>query len=94
MGVGKRRAQVFYLGRVQGVGFRFTVREIANRFTVTGYVKNLPDGRVELVAEGEEDEVKEFLRTIGQSELSPMIQNETIDWSEATGKFDRFAMVM
>ena len=51
-----KRATVFYAGRVQGVGFRYTAREIACGYDVAGYVCNLPDGRVELVVEGAETE--------------------------------------
>ena len=43
---------MYFSGHVQGVGFRYTTRSVASRFAVTGYVRNLPDGRVELVAEG------------------------------------------
>jgi acylphosphatase len=66
--------QVFYEGNVQGVGFRYTVRQIAKGFDVTGSVRNLPDGRVELLATGEEDEVRAFLEAIGQSELRAHIK--------------------
>ena len=52
--------QIFYAGRVQGVGFRYTVRAVANGFEVTGMVRNLPDGRVELAAEGAGDELEAF----------------------------------
>jgi acylphosphatase len=55
------RRVVHYRGRVQGVGFRYTTRRIATRFDVAGYVKNLPDGRVEVVAEGEGGEIERFL---------------------------------
>ena len=48
----RKRAHVFYSGRVQGVGFRYSTREVACGYEVTGRVRNLPDGRVELVAEG------------------------------------------
>jgi acylphosphatase len=61
--------QVFYEGNVQGVGFRYTVRHIAKGFDVTGSVRNLRDGRVELLAAGEEVEVRAFLDAILQSEL-------------------------
>src|SRR5207249_8898651 len=54
----RKRAHVFYAGRVQGVGFRYTAREVACGYEVTGFVRNLPDGRVEMVAEGEEEEVR------------------------------------
>ena len=48
--------QAFYEGRVQGVGFRYTARRIAAGFDVAGYVRNLADGRVELVASGDDEE--------------------------------------
>ena len=71
--------QVFYEGNVQGVGFRWSVRNIAKGFDVTGSVRNLPDGRVELQAAGEGDEVRAFLDAILESELRGHIRkhNET-----------------
>ena len=69
--------QVFYEGNVQGVGFRYTVRQIAKGFDVTGSVRNLPDGRVELLAAGEEDEVRAFLEAVLQSELRGHIRKNT-----------------
>ncbi len=58
------RKRVLYSGRVQGVGFRFTTRDIARGFAVGGSVRNLPDGRVEVVAEGDEAELKAFLAAV------------------------------
>ena len=71
--------QVFYEGNVQGVGFRWSVRNIAKGFDVTGSVRNLRDGRVELQAAGDEMEVRAFLEAILQSELRALItkHNET-----------------
>jgi acylphosphatase len=69
--------QVFYEGRVQGVGFRFTVRHIAKGFDVTGWVRNLPDGRVELQVTGDEEEVRAFLDQVAQSELHSLIHGKT-----------------
>lgn len=66
--------QVFYEGRVQGVGFRYTVRHLAKGFEVTGWVRNLPDGRVELQASGEAEEVSAFLDAISESELKSHIR--------------------
>ena len=68
--------QVFYEGHVQGVGFRWSIRRIAHGFDVTGWVKNLPDGRVELQASGEADELNAFLEAISQSELRAHIKKQ------------------
>lgn len=57
-------ATVFFTGHVQGVGFRYQVREVAKGFEVTGFVQNLPDGRVRLEAEGAAGEVREFLAAV------------------------------
>ena len=56
--------RVYYSGRVQGVGFRFTAHRVSRGFDVAGSVRNLPDGRVELIAEGEPAEVDAFLQAI------------------------------
>ena len=68
--------QVFYEGNVQGVGFRYSVKQIARGFDVTGFVRNLPDGRVEMQASGGDAEVAEFLRAITESELRAHIKNQ------------------
>ena len=65
-----KTVQVFYEGRVQGVGFRYTARRVAAGFDVAGYVRNLADGRVELVASGEDEEVNDFLAALRDSELA------------------------
>jgi acylphosphatase len=69
--------QVFYEGNVQGVGFRWSVRNVAKGFDVTGFVRNLPDGRVELQAAGEDEEVRAFLEAILQSELRAHIKKHS-----------------
>jgi acylphosphatase len=69
--------QVFYEGNVQGVGFRWTVRDAAKGFDVTGWVRNLPNARVELQVSGEEDEVRAFLDRIAQGELHSLIHKQT-----------------
>jgi acylphosphatase len=86
----RKRAHVIYSGRVQGVGFRYSVREVACGFEVTGFARNLPDGRVELVAEGEEDELKGFLDAIHQSQLGNYIRGEDVNWKDASSEFTRF----
>ena len=69
--------QVFYEGHVQGVGFRYTVKQIAKGFDVIGWVRNLSDGRVELQASAEPAELAAFLEAITQSELRAHIKNQT-----------------
>ena len=69
--------QVFYEGNVQGVGFRYSVRQIAKGFDITGAVRNLNDGRVELLTTGEADEVRAFLEAIEQSELRAHIRKHS-----------------
>lgn len=67
--------QVFFEGYVQGVGFRYTAKHIASGFDVAGWVRNLADGRVELFAQGEPDEVTDFISEIRQSVLAGHIEN-------------------
>ena len=68
--------QVFYEGTVQGVGFRWTVRHLAKGFDITGWVRNLIDGRVELQVSGEESEVRAFLDAIAQGEMHSLIKKQ------------------
>ncbi len=71
--------QVFYSGRVQGVGFRYTTKQIASGYEVTGSVKNLPDGRVELLASASDaDELEAFLAAIDESNLGSLIKEREI----------------
>ncbi|MDB6065685.1 MAG: acylphosphatase [Pedosphaera sp.] len=81
----KCRLQVFYAGKVQGVGFRYSVKSLAGGFDVLGTVRNLPDGRVELVAEGAKDELGAFQQAIRESELGHFIQKEEVIWGEPRG---------
>ena len=87
----KRRIRVYYSGQVQGVGFRFSVRNIATRLSVCGWVKNLADGRVELVAEAKEELLKVFLEQV-QASFARYISDADIRWSEASGEFKEFGL--
>ena len=68
------RIKLLFSGHVQGVGFRATTANIARGFNVAGHVKNLPDGQVECVAEGERDEVKRFRKEV-ESRMSGFIRD-------------------
>ena len=70
--------QVFFEGNVQGVGFRYSVRHIAKGFDVTGWIRNLRDGRVEMHLNGADDEVRAFLEAIMQSELRAHIKKQEV----------------
>jgi acylphosphatase len=69
---------IIFVGRVQGVGFRFTAYHIANRHQVTGFVRNLPDGSVEMLAQGRPDEIDNCIRQI-QDSFSGYIRDNTIE---------------
>ena len=85
-----KQVKVLFSGRVQGVGFRYTVCRIAASFQVTGYVRNLMTGDVELVAEGFEQELVDFLRSIRESHLGRHITREQSGWAAATDVYDKF----
>jgi len=85
--------QVIYSGHVQGVGFRYTVRTVAAGFTVTGTVRNLPDGDVELIAEGAKDELAAFRQAIRESGLEHFVRDEAVCWAEAKNEFRGFEIV-
>ena len=86
----RRRLNIFYSGRVQGVGFRYTVKTVAAGFEVAGTVRNLPDGRVELVAEGTRAELEAFRAAIRAEGLAGFIRDEQVTWGEPQNEFRGF----
>jgi len=87
----KKQVHVYYSGQVQGVGFRFTVSTIADNLGVWGWVKNLSDSRVEIVAEAEEEVLKGFLEKLREY-FASHIRGEDIEWCQASGKFRDFGI--
>jgi len=85
--------QVLYEGRVQGVGFRWMARRIAQGFDICGSVRNLPDGRVELQVSGDQSEVVTFLDEIRESALAGHITAEHIHEIETTAPHRGFQIV-
>ena len=83
------RCEVHYSGHVQGVGFRWSACSIARGFAVTGFVRNLADGRVHLVAEGERGEVERFLAAIADS-MAGNIRHAQMEVSPASGEYQSF----
>ena len=84
------RVNVHYSGRVQGVGFRYTVKSLVPGYDVLGIIRNLPDGRVELIAEGEQTELEEFLQAVRDSGLRRNILDEKIVFGEGEDNFRGF----
>ena len=84
---------VLYSGRVQGVGFRYTAKTVAAGFEVTGTIRNLADGRVELVAEGLRDELDAFRAALHDAGLAGFIRDEQVAWTEAKKEFRGFEIV-
>ena len=84
-----RRLHILYHGKVQGVGFRFTAEHIAEGLNLTGWVKNRRDGSVEIIVEGEEEQLNLFLEQVKDS-FSSYIKSQEIDWQDSTGEFPDF----
>lgn len=85
-----KQIQVLFSGRVQGVGFRYTVCRMAASFEVTGFVRNLMTGDVEVVAEGSKQELLDLLNEVRGSHLGRHIVRERLSWAAATGDYDEF----
>lgn len=88
----EKQVHVFYSGMVQGVGFRYRVRTIAVAAEVLGWVRNLADGRVELIAEASDKKLADFLGQIDMS-LGDYIKNKQLSWSKPEGCFKTFLIV-
>ncbi len=84
------RSHILVKGRVQQVGFRFYAREIALQTNVTGWVKNLPDGNVEIVVEGEKAQIEDFLQKLQEGYLGRNISDIVRKTESYTGKFNYF----
>jgi len=90
--VGDKEAEqreIYYSGRVQGVGFRYTARAMATRHKIAGFVRNMPDGRVHMIVEGAPDEIQKFIDSL-EAEMSGYIQNVQQSVLPATGGFRGF----
>jgi acylphosphatase len=84
-----QRREVFYSGNVQGVGFRYSAQHVASRYDVTGFVRNLPDRRVQVVVEGLPTEVRAFLDDLSRT-MDAYVRKTDIREVDATGEFGGF----
>ena len=88
----KVRSHVIVDGRVQGVCFRMETRRAAMKRSVKGWVKNLPDGRVEAVFEGAESDVKSMLKWCETGPRLARVGRLSVEWKPYTGEFDTFGI--
>ena len=85
------RLHAIFSGRVQGVGFRFTAERMARRFPAAGYVRNLANSQVEMVAEGEKSTLEEFLAALREA-FGENIRDVDVEWTEASGEYKKFGI--
>jgi acylphosphatase len=91
--VADKRLRALVRGRVQGVNFRWYTRQRASELNLKGWVRNLPGGqRVEVVAEGAEDQLRELVRFLYNGPPAASVNDVDIEWKEATNEFTRFSI--
>jgi len=86
------RAHIYFSGTVQGIGFRYTCLSFARELSLTGWVKNLPDGRVEALVEGPHEMIEELI-TILKAQFPGNIKQHDVEWLEALEEFDQFSII-
>jgi len=88
----KIRAHVYIKGRVQGVFYRAWTLRQAHDLQLTGWVRNLEDGRVEVVAEGEKDKLIKLIEAVGKGPTLARVVHTDLIWEKSTGEFGEFAI--
>lgn len=88
----KERFHAFISGRVQGVAFRFFAQHVANMLGVTGWVRNLYDGRVEVVAEGNREILDRFLEELKKGPRLARVEEVEVNWEDYKGEFADFSI--
>ena len=84
------KALIIVQGLVQGVGYRFFTVEMAKQYNIKGYARNLPDGNVEVVAEGDEGMINDFIKRLKVGPASARVTGVDIKWDEADFGFENF----
>ena len=87
-----QRAHLFYSGRVQGIGFRYAAEKFAMDLGLVGWIKNLPDGRVEVLCEGPKNKIELFLQQVRESSLGAYIKKADCRWEKPTHEFAEFSI--
>jgi len=85
----KKRLHIIYSGMVQGVGFRFAAERAAQSLALKGWARNNPDGAVEVIAEGEEERLIQFIDKVKKA-MAYYIKNANVAWEDYTGEFEAF----
>ncbi len=85
------QAHIHFSGTVQGVGFRYTCRSFAQELPLTGWVKNLPDGRVEAVVEGAREDIEALLSRL-KNHFGEFIRDKQVVWLDARKEFKAFVI--
>ncbi len=86
----KKRVHIYVSGRVQGVGFRFFTIRVAKDLNLKGFVKNLPNGRVEIVAEGDAESLARLIEAVRRGPRLARVDNIEVKWETPTGEFKGF----
>ncbi len=87
-----KRVHLFISGRVQGVGFRYNTKKKARNLGVTGWVKNLPDGRVEVVAEGEDNELEDLIDFCNEGPMLASVKEVEVSEEDFKDEFSEFSI--
>lgn len=88
------RATIIVHGAVQGVGLRYTVRACAAPLKITGHIKNLEDGTVEIIAEGAKQSIESLVQRIRDAEEPAVVENVIVSYQKATGEFKMFRVML
>lgn len=89
----KERARIFVSGRVQGVFYRDNTRRWASSMGLTGWVRNLPDGRVEALAEGNRENILELIERMREGPPMAWVESAEVDWEDYKGEFYDFRII-
>jgi len=87
------RVHIFISGRVQGVAFRYFTQGVANSLGITGWVKNLDDGRVEIIAEGSSDKIEEFIKLVKKGPSNAVVSRFQVGSEKPSGEFKSFDVI-
>lgn len=88
-----KQLHILVSGFVQGVGYRAFTRHEARRRKLKGWVKNLPDGRVEAVMQGPEEKLREMIRACEKGSYFAQVQNVVVEWEDTTEAFTEFIII-